>query len=1856
MNRIAYAVLAGTLLITTGCFKGSRIDFTNPADGATNVAPDTTIEITFTGDLDEELALMPGNYSVSGTVSGVHVVSVTYDSETRLLTLTSEGPVNNPDASPPFSSGEVVTVSLSDNIKNASGVPLDDASFSFTIAGSLALPQRPDPTPLPNSTNQAISPMVEVSFAGQPVTDASLNPPGGPVVYVTGSQSGSHVVTLTANTRPFTNPDSSGDGGGSDESGDDMSSGNDDRSDAQTSEDSGSTSSGSDPMTGSPIDQLPPEFQGLAGMAGGSDSGSGSGDSGGTNNGTTDESATESTTSAETTAAQTPIPDDTLVVDSFTLTNLGPFLNGETVTVQIGALEGVNQSGFIVPVDPYTFSFQIGSGEVANYFDFESLGLPTSERVSTRIGNFVRQRAGLEVGIVTNSTVHFIGNDFRVGASGPVVGTPVASAVADLNLDNQADLVVLSASGGITVYDFNNLQLVSTELVLNGQVSGAVDIEIADLDANGTLDFVIASSEGVFWMPEFFDADLGFFYDEPRLLFAPESGAVVDIALGDFYSGATSNHPLQPGPDAPPDLHATTTAAHHVYATLKYESVGGVETPQFAFVGSLSGFGDTFGRLQIADFTDDGQLDLIARTDSTDLLIYDNRNFSNQTTVWNPTLFGLSEGTTLVDFTVRDADGQAGTDLVTLDESGTVRVYGRRNGAELGSADTEIFTVGGASGAFGSSLFVGAILGDSGLDLLVVEDSGLIVAESFVTGAAASADFAVALQTETTAFTVGVDNFFTVEVIGTLSEPLSAYNIALDFDPNQLSVRDIRLPSALEPAANGVPSNDDPGVFTVTFDPDSPLETSSSLVLAEYDFEVLSTAPITQTIGIRTSATVDDFSTSFTRADQPTNPIVPTVQNGTVTVDIMTGTGVVDLTCEPRLGVGAGGTQTDRLALEWSFASGTNLDLVSQVEVVINGGAPQILNGAATQFTTQAQIGQINSCEVRAVVNGVLTESVFCEVFVVPAPILDSCATQNVSPDVTDPDPMDCDDSEREFAAFWTLASATPANFNFTGVEVLLDGELVQTVTTNSFITPLNCQGHLVAFVAVGELTDENGTMVGRSAPLECSVEDLDPTIVPPSGFTANAVNGRINLHWLNGQLYSELRLSRILVTDESEIPLIDENTPVDPDFGEVVLAPTATLFTDFPTVGTYVYRLEAFETGNSISGFAFSTAATVDGPVPPFGLVCNATTDVQGSLVRRVVQLTWSLETTYDSISILRNGEEIASGLDGAATEYLDLTPAQGEVEYRVVGIQAGAESTGNPTCTVTLRTRLIVPTLALTPGTSGIEVAIEADLVAPIQSFELQVEVQDSAFVVDEVIVDCGTSTSVEGSGVTIYTISCSNTVVSATLNGDRPALAILRGQIPDDANLSMGELAELISTQIRILDDEGEISLTDIDGTTIDLDGPDAPSGSIVDGRVDSFANAFVVVPQFDDGAIGVSPGETFYVDVSANYDRSLSGFAGVLSFDPAAFEILNSFLSPAITSSGTIDIPLVSDNDEGLVGYFFADTTGAALAFDLGSYPQETPLFSVQLRVRDDAAEGSYELGLTDTSQLSALNSSFEFARVSAFVSVSEADNPLTVASLVPASGPSSGGQLVTVTGTGFDAATAVSIGSDQPTIELVSTNEIRFTTPAGFPGTVPVSVTNAIETVSAGTFTYLEEGALELSIDNLSPALISPCQPSEVTITGVGFGESSQVQVLIGQEVATIVAGPTLIDSDTGVSEVTISTASLAPNTAWNVKIQVESESVTLTDGLAVGSAPDFLRGDINGDGVVDVTDLSLITRVINGTLSLPNFDAADVNDDGVITMSDRTALQEFLVGGEPPAAPFPHVGSDPTDDAIGCEI
>ena len=96
---------------------------------------------------------------------------------------------------------------------------------------------------------------------------------------------------------------------------------------------------------------------------------------------------------------------------------------------------------------------------------------------------------------------------------------------------------------------------------------------------------------------------------------------------------------------------------------------------------------------------------------------------------------------------------------------------------------------------------------------------------------------------------------------------------------------------------------------------------------------------------------------------------------------------------------------------------------------------------------------------------------------------------------------------------------------------------------------------------------------------------------------------------------------------------------------------------------------------------------------------------------------------------------------------------------------------------------------------------------------------------------------------------------------------------------------------------------------------------------------------------------------------------------------------------------------------------------------------------------------------------------------------------------------------------------------------------------------------------------------------------------------------------------------------------------------------------TSTEG---GGEPEFMRGDANADGKVDIADAIRVLSYLfggGGAATLDCLDAGDANDDGKLDIADAVKILGHLFAQAGPLpAPFGACGADPTtsNDALDC--
>ncbi len=125
---------------------------------------------------------------------------------------------------------------------------------------------------------------------------------------------------------------------------------------------------------------------------------------------------------------------------------------------------------------------------------------------------------------------------------------------------------------------------------------------------------------------------------------------------------------------------------------------------------------------------------------------------------------------------------------------------------------------------------------------------------------------------------------------------------------------------------------------------------------------------------------------------------------------------------------------------------------------------------------------------------------------------------------------------------------------------------------------------------------------------------------------------------------------------------------------------------------------------------------------------------------------------------------------------------------------------------------------------------------------------------------------------------------------------------------------------------------------------------------------------------------------------------------------------------------------------------------------------------------------------------------------------------------------------------------------------------------------------------------------------------------------------------------TVQAGETVTFAVTPNGEYTIGEVTVTTDNGDSIIPEVYDEEgyyhftmpdadVTITVTMEEPQGPDFIVGDVNGDGAVTIRDVTDLIDYLLGTPVEINFDAADVVKDGAIAIGDVTTLIDMLLTG-----------------------
>jgi DNA-binding beta-propeller fold protein YncE len=339
---------------------------------------------------------------------------------------------------------------------------------------------------------------------------------------------------------------------------------------------------------------------------------------------------------------------------------------------------------------------------------------------------------------------------------------------------------------------------------------------------------------------------------------------------------------------------------------------------------------------------------------------------------------------------------------------------------------------------------------------------------------------------------------------------------------------------------------------------------------------------------------------------------------------------------------------------------------------------------------------------------------------------------------------------------------------------------------------------------------------------------------------------------------------------------------------------------------------------------------------------------------------------------------------------------------------------------------------------------------------------------------------------------------------------------------------------------------------------------PAGVAVDSRgnlyvTDSAANTLTefTAPNYTNAQVIVSTGLSGPMGVAVDADDN------IFVVDTGNNALKEIPAQPAVTGLAPAAGPLGGGTTVTITGVHLTGAT--SVSFGANAASSFTVVSDTQVTATAPAGSGTVDVRVTTPNGTSVAAPADKYAYTS----------DSTVSSLNPSSGPTAGGNTVTITGTNLSNASVVSFGVTPATsFSVLGATQIRAVAPPGTAGTVDVTVTTpgGTSATNAGDeYTYVTTP----TVSGLSPSTGPTVGGTTVTITGTGFTGATAVLFGITSATSFIVRSDTSITATSpagsGTVDVTVTTGGGTSATgAADAFIYVAVPAVT---GLAPASGP-----------------------------------------------------------------------------------
>ncbi len=231
----------------------------------------------------------------------------------------------------------------------------------------------------------------------------------------------------------------------------------------------------------------------------------------------------------------------------------------------------------------------------------------------------------------------------------------------------------------------------------------------------------------------------------------------------------------------------------------------------------------------------------------------------------------------------------------------------------------------------------------------------------------------------------------------------------------------------------------------------------------------------------------------------------------------------------------------------------------------------------------------------------------------------------------------------------------------------------------------------------------------------------------------------------------------------------------------------------------------------------------------------------------------------------------------------------------------------------------------------------------------------------------------------------------------------------------------------------------------------------------------------------------------------------------------------------------------------------------------------------------------------------------------------------ITDISPESGPTAGGTVVTITGSGFESGATVRVGGVAATdVDVVDGGTIHATTGAHAAGVVDVEVQHADGQVAtlAGGFTYIAPPA----VSGIDPPAGPAAGGTAVAITGTDFQDGAVVTIGGESADAEVVDGTTILATTPPLGGASRPTGPRASTPVDVVVTNPDGQASTLANGFTYVPAPTVggvspASGPESGGTTITITGTDFQAGAV---VLVGGSDASEVNVVGATTITAKT--------------------------------